>query len=88
MNEEEVKERVEKYIKSFNGNALDCEAIETVLNELENADLVINEMSWQLLKEGFCSENDKKDCCKTDDCEECIKEYFYKKVRNNGIKRK
>lgn len=42
---------------------------------------VINEMAWQLLKEGFCSENDKKDCCKTDDCEECIKEYFYKKAQ-------
>ena len=65
------------YVKLENGN----EAIETVLNELENADLVINEMSWQLLKEGFCTENDKKDCCRTDDCEECIKEYFYENER-------
>ena len=38
MNEEEAIERVEKYIKSFNGNALDCVAIGTVLTLLENKD--------------------------------------------------
>lgn len=35
MNEKEAIERVEKYIKSFNGNALDCVAIGTVLTLLE-----------------------------------------------------
>lgn len=38
MNEKEAIERVEKYIKSFNGNALDCVAIGTVLTLLENKD--------------------------------------------------
>lgn len=38
MNEEEAVARVEKYIKSFNGNALDCVAIGTVLNLLEKKD--------------------------------------------------
>ena len=28
--------------------------------ELKKKDKVIDEMAWQLLKEGFCSENDKK----------------------------
>lgn len=35
MNEKEAIERVEKYIKSFNGNAWDCVAIGTVLTLLE-----------------------------------------------------
>lgn len=38
MTEKEARERVEKYIKSFNGNALDCVAIGTVLTFLEKKD--------------------------------------------------
>lgn len=38
MNEEEARERVEKYIKKFEGKALDCIAIGTVLNLLEKKD--------------------------------------------------
>ena len=38
MNEKEAVARVEKYIKSFNGNALDCVAIGTVLTLLEKKD--------------------------------------------------
>ena len=38
MNEEEAIARVEKYIKSFNGNALDCVAIGTVLTLLKKKD--------------------------------------------------
>ena len=38
MNKEETVARVEKYIKSFNGNALDCVSIGTLLNLLEKKD--------------------------------------------------
>lgn len=48
MNEEEAMERVEKYIKSFNGNALDCVAIGTLLNLLEKKDKIIDLMAEQL----------------------------------------
>ena len=60
MNEKEAIERVEKYIKSFNGNALDCVAIGTVLTLLEKKDKIIDEMAKELVKahEWFYSEFD------------------------------
>lgn len=48
MNEEEARERVEKYIKSFNGNALDCVAIGTVLTLLEKKDKQIDEIQKEV----------------------------------------
>ena len=50
MNEKEAIERVEKYIKSFNGNALDCVAIGTVLTLLEKKDKQIDEMAKEINK--------------------------------------
>ncbi len=49
MNEEEAVARVEKYIKSFNGNALDCVAIGTVLTLLEKKDKIINKIQEEVL---------------------------------------
>lgn len=87
MNEKEARERVEKYIKSFNGNALDCVAIGTVLTLLENKDKIIDLMANSFAEEGFYSEHCQtlidNDIC-SDDCNKCIKQYFEKKVEENN----
>lgn len=49
MTEKEARERVEKYIKSLNGNALDCVAIGTVLTFLEKKDKIIDEIQEEVL---------------------------------------
>ena len=71
------------------------EAIETVLNELEKKDKVIDLLADDLrYYEGmqqdqlFCIDTCEGKMCDEEHCKERIKEYFYKKVRNNGIKRK
>ena len=80
----------EKYLKAKNSKA-----IETVLNELEKKDKVIDLMADDLrYYEGmqqdqlFCIDTCEGKMCDEEHCKERIKEYFYKKVRNNGIKRK
>ena len=61
------------------------EDIQNVIDEMAK------ELRYQLAQRGdlycvnFC-ENEKK--CNINNCIEGIKQYFYKKVRNNGIKRK
>ena len=93
MNEKEAIERVEKYIKSFNGNALDCVAIGTVLTLLEKKDKQIDEMAKEINK--ITSEKykikhicEKGKCvyeeCHEDDCNDCIKQYFERKVENGN----
>ena len=89
MNEEEAKERVEKYIKSFNGNALDCVAIGTVLNLLEKKDRIINLMAEEISKSilntcPLADYNVDLDCenkCR-DDYKKCWKQYFERKGEN------
>ena len=90
MNEEEAMERVEKYIKSFNGNALDCVAIGTVLTLLEKKDKIIDLMAEWVEKhikyydeDGCYCEVEKNICNKNIECEYCIKQYFEKKVEED-----
>lgn len=59
------------------------EAIETVLNELENKDAVINEMAKELYIEGYCK-NIKCKKCEAENFIDCIKEKIYKKVGKNN----
>lgn len=89
MNEKEARKRVEKYIKSFNGNALDCVAIGTVLTLLENKDKIIDLMAEWIEKhtkyydeDGCYCEVEKDICNKNIECEYCIKQYFERKVEN------
>ncbi len=93
MTEKEVIERVEKYIKSFNGNALDCIAIGTVLTLLEKKNKQIDELEDIFYNYQLC-EYELTDCtyrkCEyiADDenppCKECIKQYFERKVENGN----
>ena len=92
MNEEKAIERVEKYIKSFNGNALDCVAIGTVLTLLEKKDKEIDLMAEWIEKhtkyydeDGCYCEVEKDICNKNIECEYCIKQYFERKVENGQI---
>ena len=69
--------------------------IQAVLNELEKKDKVIDLLADDLrYYEGmqqdqlFCIDTCEGKMCDEEHCKERIKEYFYKKVRNNGIKRK
>ena len=89
MNEKEAIERVEKYIKSFNGNALDCVAIGTVLTLLENKDKIIDLMAEWIEKhtkyydeDGCYCEVEKDICNKNIECDNCIKQCFERKVEN------
>lgn len=82
-----------------NGRPKLDQAIETILNELEKKDKIINEMAEKMssictgitvIREQFEScycefINSDEDCCwKTDkDCSDCIKEYFYQKAEQN-----
>ena len=91
MNEKEARKRVEKYIKSFNGNALDCVAIGTVLTLLENKDKIIDLMAEWIEKhtkyydeDGCYCEVEKDICNKNIECEYCIKQYFERKVENGN----
>lgn len=91
MNEKEAVARVEKYIKSFNGNALDCVAIGTVLTLLENKDKIIDLMAEWIEKhtkyydeDGCYCEVEKDICNKNIECEYCIKQYFERKVENGN----
>lgn len=91
MNEEEARERIEKYIKSFNGNALDCVAIGTVLTLLEKKDKEIDLMAEWIEKhtkyydeDGCYCEVEKDICNKNIECEYCIKQYFERKVENGN----
>lgn len=61
MNEEEAVARVEKYIKSFNGNALDCVAIGTLLNLLEKKDKIIDSIKEYAQQEIDFATEDIKD---------------------------
>lgn len=90
MNEEKAIERVEKYIKSFNGNALDCVAIGTVLTLLEKKDKEIDLMAEWIEKhtkyydeDGCYCEVEEDICNKNIECEYCIKQYFEKKVEED-----
>ena len=93
MNEEEAKERVEKYIKSFNGNALDCVAIGTVLTLLEKKDKQIDEMA-KTINEAYFGSGDFEEWFENKICkvqkyedytylEKNIKQYFEKKVEED-----
>ena len=94
MNEEEAKERVEKYIKSFNGNALDCVAIGTVLTLLEKKDKQIDEMA-KTINEAYFGSGDFEEWFENKICkvqryedytylEKDIKQYFERKVENGN----
>lgn len=67
------------------------EAIETVLSELEKKEAIINEMAKHIHLSGDYECLNKE--CEDDgdiSCEDCIKEYFYKKVKetkDNGSTR-
>ena len=68
-----------------------CKAIDIVLNELEKKDKVIDLLADDLrYYEGmqqdqlFCIDTCEGKMCDEEHCKERIKEYFYKKVRNNG----
>ena len=71
---------------------IEQQAIETVLSELEKKEAIINEMAKHIYLLGYY------DClyevCDDDmdrECEDCIKEYFYKKVKetkDNGSTKK
>lgn len=89
MTEKEARERVEKYIKSFNGNVLDCVAIGTVLTLLEKKDKEIDLMAEWIEEytkyydeDGCYCEVEKDICNKNIECEYCIKQYFERKVEN------
>lgn len=94
MNEEEAVARVEKYIKSFNGNALDCVAIGTVLTLLEKKDNVIDEMAKKI-NEAYFESGDFEEWFENKICkvqryedytylEKDIKQYFERKVENGN----
>ena len=86
MDIEECKETYEmlKKSKQFVANVdkdFFLKFAETVLSELEKKDKVINEMAKHIHLSGDYECLNKE--CEDDgnkDCEECIKEYFYKKV--------
>lgn len=87
MTEKEARERVEKYIKSFNGNALDCVAIGTVLTFLEKKDKIIDLMIKVMIDSSICDYFIKQNCKHYAGenkklCDVCIKEYFERKVEN------
>ena len=66
---------------------IEQKAIETVLSELEKKEAIINEMAKHIHLSGDYECLNKE--CEDDgniDCEECIKEYFTKKVEKEGIK--
>ena len=82
-NELEAVARVEKYIKSFNDNALDCVAIGTVLTLLERKDKIIDLMTNYICSKSF---DDITNRLKDDDIaywgvEGSIKQYFEKKIK-------
>ena len=94
MNEKEAIERVEKYIKSFNGNALDCVAIGTVLTLLEKKDKQIDEMA-KTINEAYFGSGDFEEWFENKICkvqryedytylEKDIKQYFERKVENGN----
>lgn len=56
--------------------------IETVLEELDKKDKIIDEMAKQLYIEGFCREIKCVECTK--EPKECIKQYFEKKVEERS----
>lgn len=89
MNEKEARERVEKYIKSFNGNALDCVAIGSVLTFLEKKDKIIDLMIKVMIDSSICDYFIKQNCKHYAGenkklCDVCIKEYFERKVENGN----
>lgn len=89
MTEKEARERVEKYIKSFNGNALDCVAIGTVLTFLEKKDKIIDLMIKVMIDSSICDYFIKQNCKHYAGenkklCDVCIKEYFERKVENGN----
>ena len=92
MNEKEAIERVEKYIKSFNGNALDCVAIGTVLTLLEKKNKIIDLMAYNIAANdsNLCQYIDETIRCKKYagenklTCDECIKQYFERKAENGN----
>ena len=77
---------------------IEQQAIETVLSKLEKKEAIINEMSnfINLMSNELVAEtgDNNLEFCKRQkcidnrelDCEECIKEYFTKKVEKEGIK--
>ena len=70
---------------------IEQQAIETVLSELEKKEAIINEMAKHIHLSGDYECLNKE--CEDDgdiSCEDCIKEYFYKKVKetkDNGSTR-
>lgn len=92
MQEKEAIERVEKYIKSFNGNALDCVAIGTVLTLLEKKNKIIDLMAYNIAANdsNLCQYIDETIRCKKYagenklTCDECIKQYFERKLENEN----
>lgn len=55
--------------------------IQTQQEEIEKKDKTINEMAKQLYILGFCKELKCKEC-NADKFEECIKQYFERKIEN------
>lgn len=102
MNIEEVIEKCKMFIKNratiqtiqstkegINFTTYDTTTIETVLNELEKKDSIINEMAKFIagldIDELICK--DREHCTgdyEYETCEECIKEYFTNKAENVG----
>ena len=54
---------------------------EAIFKKLKKQDKVIDMMANELSKEKKCWQSYSIYCFKKDGCKKCIKEYFYKKVR-------
>ena len=63
-------EEAKEYLKNYKYDNEVREAVETLLNELEKKDKVIDEMTEIISNVTVPQEK----------CKKCIKEYFYKKV--------
>lgn len=94
MNIEKATERCNQLIKQEHANWIGISnqvAIIRVLNELEKKEAIINEMAKHIHLSGDYECLNKE--CEDDgdiSCEDCIKEYFYKKVKetkDNGSTR-
>lgn len=92
MDIEKSKERCKELIKEAHAGWIGISnqvAIETVLNELEKKDLIINEMAKCMeiegtARRGFSCMFKEDGECNEYGCKVCIKEYFTNKAENVG----
>ena len=91
-----LDKEAQSYLEELMGDStLKNRTIKQLNSELEKKDKVIDLLADDLrYYEGmqqdqlFCIDTCEGKMCDEEHCKERIKEYFYKKVRNNGIKRK